>query len=173
MTVVRNTPEQLAQWRAEPGWTAITIEIVPHDPVTVTMPDRDFDEALREFERQAKITEAERTDEANYADMRRWMAKELVPAVARFDRRAISNCAVAALWFVLNHPNDKGMMRLKMEALRGQGVAPHFTLCRGQSRDPNASATYGTGLGDRYVDIRQDAQQRVNAQTMILKTRDY
>jgi len=60
-----------------------------------------------------------------------------------------------------------------MEALRGQGVAPHFTLCRGQSRDPNASATYGTGLGDRYVDIRQDAQQRVNAQTMILKTRDY
>ena len=88
--------EQLQRWRADPGWTAITLEVLPHDPITVSMPDRDLDEALREFESRLQITEAERAEVANYADIRRMMVEQLVPAVARFDRNTISTCAVAA-----------------------------------------------------------------------------
>jgi hypothetical protein len=91
----------------------------------------------------------------------------LVAAIARFDKNAIHACAVSALWCVLNHPNDRGMLRLKMEALRGQGVAPHFTLCRGPTR------TFGTALGDRYADIRKNVEQRVDAKTTIFGSRDY
>jgi hypothetical protein len=168
MTVERISVEQLQRWRADPGWTAITLEILPHDPITVSMPDRDLDEALREFEHMAKITEADRADVAYYAEIRRMMVEQLVPAVARFDKRTILPCAVAALWCVLNHPNDKGMLRLKMDALREHGKAPHFTLCRGVG----AKATYGTVIGDRYADIRRDVQQRVGAGTTILTARD-
>lgn len=171
MTIERISAEQLMRWRAEPGCTAITLEIWPHDPITVSMIDRDLDEALREFERGMKVTEAERTDLAYYADLRRQMTGQLVPAVARYDKRAILVCAIAALWCVLNHPRDLGTMRLKMDALRAQGKAPHFTLCRG----PQAAyqGTFGTALGDRYVDIRRDVQQRVGAETTILTGRDY
>ena len=169
MTVERMSVEQLQRWRADPGWTAITLEVLPHDPITVSMPDRDLDEALREFESRLQITEAERAEVANYADIRRMMVEQLVPAVARFDRNTISTCAVAALWCVLNHPRDLGAMRLKMDALRAQGLAPHFTLCRG----PGKTATYGTVIGDRYADIRKDVQQRVGEHTTILSARDY
>jgi hypothetical protein len=60
-------------------------------------------------------------------------------------------------------------MRLKMEAIREQGKAPHFTLCRG----PGETATYGTAIGDRYIDIREDVQQRVGADTTIIGTKGY
>ena len=169
MTVERMSAEQLERWRADPGSTAITIEILPHDAVTVAMTDRDLDEALRGFETTLKITEADRTDFGKYASLRREMADRLVPALARYDRRAIFPCAIAAIWCVLNHPNDRGALRLKMDALRAQGLAPHFTLCRG----PGKTATYGTVIGYRYADIRKDVQQRVGEHATILSARDY
>jgi len=169
MTVERMSVEQLEKWRADPGWTAITLEVMPHTAVTESFPDRDLDEALREFETQMKITEELRKDLAFYAGMRRQTVRQLAPAVARFDKSAISNCGVAALWCVLNHPNDQGAMRLKMDALRAEGLAPHFTLCRG----PGQTATFGTALGDRYVDIRRDVQHRIGANRTIFATRPY
>jgi len=165
--VERMSAEQLERWRADPGSTAITLEILPHDPITVSMADRDLDEGLRGFETTMQITEADRTDLAKYASLRREMTAHLGPAVARYDKRAIFTCAIAAIWCVLNHPNDRGALRLKMDALRAQGLAPHFTLCRGPH------GTYGTALGYRYADIRADVQRRVGAETTLLAARDY
>ena len=165
--VERMSAEQLERWRADPGSTAITLEILPHDPITVSMADRDLDEGLRGFETTMKITEVDHTDLAKYANLRREMTAHLGPAVARYDKRAIFTCAIAAIWCVLNHPNDRGALRLKMDALRAQGLAPHFTLCRGPH------GTYGTALGYRYADIRADVQRRVGAETTLLAARDY
>ena len=165
--VERMSAEQLERWRADPGSTAITLEILPHDPITVSMADRDLDEGLRGLETTMQITEADRTDLAKYASLRREMTAHLGPAVARYDKRAIFTCAIAAIWCVLNHPNDRGALRLKMDALRAQGLAPHFTLCRGPH------GTYGTALGYRYADIRADVQRRVGAETTLLAARDY
>jgi hypothetical protein len=166
MSVERLTVEQLQAWRAEPGWTAITIEIWPHrDLITVTIEDRELDEELRLFETAVKVTEADRADVAYYADMRRTMAEQLSPALARFDRLRIQACAITAIWCVLNHPRDQGVIRLKMERLREEGRAPHFTLCRGER------GTYGTALGDRYADLRQDVQRKVDAKTTLFGIR--
>jgi hypothetical protein len=166
MSVLRLTIEQLQAWRAEPGWTAITIEIWPHQHlITVTTEDRELDEELRLFERALKVTEADRADVAYYASVRRTMAEQLTPALARFDRLRIQACAVTAIWCVLNHPNDQGVIRLKMERLREEGRAPHFTLCRGER------GTYGTALGDRYADLRQDVRRKVDAKTTLFGIR--
>lgn len=167
MTVERMSVEKLKEWRADPGWTAITIEVWPHQAITVSMPDRDLDQELRRFETTMKISEADRSDVAWYAGVRRAMRDQLTPAIARYDRGAVLTCAVAAIWCALNHPNDQGLMRLKMERLKEEGHAPHFTLARGPH------GTYGTGLGDRYADLRREVQHRIGPETTILAGRDY
>jgi hypothetical protein len=97
MTVERLSVEQLERWRADPGSTAITLEVLPHAAVTVAIPDRDLDEGLRGFETTMKITEVDHTDLAKYANLRREMTAHLGPAVARYDKREIFTCAIAAL----------------------------------------------------------------------------
>jgi hypothetical protein len=166
MSVGRLTVEQLQAWRAEPGWTAITIEVWPHQHlITVTWADRELDEELRTFETALKVTEADRADVAYYASVRRAMIERLTPALSRYDRGRIQACSLTAIWCVLNHPRDQGVIRLKMERLREEGLAPHFTLCRGQT------GTYGTALGDHYADLRQDVQRRVDAKTTLFGIR--
>jgi hypothetical protein len=58
MTVERLTDtDQLKDWRAAPGSTAITIDLWPHhQATTVTMVDHEFDRALRDFEKAAAIS---------------------------------------------------------------------------------------------------------------------
>jgi hypothetical protein len=156
MPVEWMSTKKLASWRADPGWTAITIELWPHhQAVTISIEDRALDAALRRF---ATDFEAEHTG-TDGASLRAATMTQLDTAMARFDRNRIRALTIAALWCVLNHPRDAGRLRLKMEALRVAGQAPHFTICRGRR-------IFGVSLGDRYADLRKDVQQRVGPGTV-------
>jgi len=76
MSIHRLTHSDLSLFRAGRGWTAISIEICPHDPVTVLTRDAELEEALREFERIV-IAKAEWSNPAGYAGVRRAMAERL------------------------------------------------------------------------------------------------
>jgi hypothetical protein len=168
MTVEHVSPEQISSFRAEKGSTAISIEIVPRDVVTAIIDDGDLDRALRGLERALNISEAQRADPAFYAGVRRGMADLLVPqnfdAIVEFDENLARSCAVLAVWCALNHPRDGGEMRARMERLREEGKAPHFTICRG------AQGAYGTVVGEGYVDIRDRVAGRIDPNVTIMGT---
>jgi hypothetical protein len=161
MSVHRLTREDLLEYRAERGWTAISIEICPHDPVTLLIGDAALAEAVREFE-SVVIGKFDWTDPADYAGLRRTMADNLVPALATENLDQITNCAVVALWCALHHPRDGGLMQARMAHIRGRGLAPHFTICRGPQ------GAYGTSLGESYADLRPHLTGRIDPSHTIL-----
>jgi hypothetical protein len=163
MSVHRLTRVDLLEYRAAHGWTAISIEICPHDPVTVICPDDEVDNGLRMFE-DTVVTQPD-LGVADYADTRRIMAERLVPAVATFNRREIENCAIVALWCALHHPSDGGLLQARMMHIRQQGLAPHFTICRGPL------GAYGTALGEGYADLRPELAGRIDPRHAIIGVR--
>jgi hypothetical protein len=162
MSVHRLSHDDLLAYRAEKGWTAISIEICPHDPVTVITPDDELHEQLRLLERMV-IAKGDWSGPASYASVRAAMADGLVPAIAASDRRQIANCATVAIWCALNHPRDGGVMQARMASLKRSGLAAHFTICRGPQ------GTYGTSLGESYADLRAQVAQRIEPGKTIFK----
>jgi hypothetical protein len=163
MTVIATSPTELLALRTEPGWTAISIEICPHDAVTVIMPDADLDEMLREFERTV-IGTLDWSAPGDYGGLRRSMAEHVVPAIADGDEVQIANCATVAVWLALNHPRDGALMRARMTDMRRRGLAPHLTICRGQGD----GGLYGTALGEGYIDLRQHLARGIDPSQAII-----
>jgi hypothetical protein len=165
MSIHRLTHDDMSLFRAERGWTAVSIEICPHDPVTILTPDAELEGGLREFQRTV-IAKADWSDPADYAGLRRAMAERLVPAAAELDEVQIVNCAVVAIWCALHHPRDGGLMRTRMMLIKQRGLAPHFTICRG------LKGAYGTCLGEGYTDMRGELGERIDpSQTVIAVVR--
>jgi hypothetical protein len=168
MSVHRLTRDELLEYRAERGWTAISIEICPHDPVTAILPDDELDNGLRLFEDTVVSSGVDGSREdrvAGYAGTRQIMAERLVPAVATFNRREIENCAIVALWCALHHPSDGGLLQARMMHIRSCGAAPHFTICRGPL------GAYGTALGEGYADLRSQLAGGIDPRHTIIGVR--